>query len=129
MVFSIISTSLLSITIFYHASWSSLYRLAILEVLAAFCLAGLDAAIFYILGSLFPDKVRCLAITLSFTLSAAVFGGMSPLICTYLINKTGLTFIPSLYISILGFSSMIALFFLKRESYFRSISYNPPEVI
>ncbi len=121
--FSIIATSLLSLIIFYGSSRYSLSVLFFLEIMAAVSLAGLDAAIFYILGELFDDKVRSFAMTFSFTLSAAIFGGTSPFLCSYLINKTKINLIPGLYITIFAILAMAILFFLRERLSFDSIKY------
>lgn len=114
---SVILTSVVSMLIFYASKNLNTLSLYSLQYVAAFGISGLDAIIFYVLAQLFKEPIRCGGITFIFTLVASWLGGTAPLLCTYLIVKTGFHWIPGLYIISLGFLTLLALNYLEDDSY------------
>jgi MHS family proline/betaine transporter-like MFS transporter len=57
----------------------------------------------------FPTELRYSASALSFNLAAAIFGGTSPWVCTWLIKYTGVIISPAFYLVITGVITSIAL--------------------
>ena len=62
----------------------------------------------YLLIQSFPAKIRYSGASFSYNLAFAIFGGLTPLIVTSLIEKTGSTISPAYFII---FVSIIALLF------------------
>lgn len=72
------------------------------QLLYGFLLSGIDALSISYLGDVFPKAIRCSGMALSHSLASALFGGITPLVCTYLTYKTQLLTFPALYIIALG---------------------------
>ncbi len=66
-----------------------------------------------ILSTLFPTNIRYSGIALSFNFSYAILGGLSPLICTYLIHTFDSILAPAYYIMLLASISWIACYKIK----------------
>jgi MFS transporter, MHS family, proline/betaine transporter len=115
--FSVILTSVVALFIFYASKNLNTFSLYALQYVAAFGISGLDAIIFYVLAQLFKEPIRCGGITFVFTLVASWLGGTAPLLCAYLIVKTGFHWIPALYIISLGLLTLFALNYLEDDSY------------
>ncbi|MGR8935346.1 MAG: MFS transporter [Gammaproteobacteria bacterium] len=67
---------------------------------------------------MFPTRSRYSAIGLGYNLTLAVFGGTSPLVCTWIIRETGDLASPAVYLLILAVVSFIGLWALKTENAF-----------
>lgn len=64
------------------------------------------------MAEIFPARVRAAGNSLAYTLSLMIFGGTAPFIATWLVNVTGSTLAPAVYIvgtAILGLAASIAL--------------------
>lgn len=66
-----------------------------------------------LMTEMFPTRVRYTGIGISFNLVMAVFGGTSPLVSTWLIQKTGDLASPAIYLIIMSGLSLIGLLTLK----------------
>ena len=53
-----------------------------------------------VLSEMVPIRVRCSAVALSYNICMAVFGGTTPIIATYLVNRTGDDFAPVYYVMV-----------------------------
>jgi len=58
---------------------------------------------------LFPTHVRTTAVSMSYSLAVAIFGGFAPLIMASLINLTGSSLVPSYYLMFAAVISLAAL--------------------
>jgi MHS family proline/betaine transporter-like MFS transporter len=65
------------------------------------------------LVELFPLTVRYSGLSISHSLSMAIFGGTAPFVATGLIHLTNNNASPALYLALGSFVSAIALFFMK----------------
>lgn len=66
------------------------------------------------LSMLFPTTLRYSGIAFSYNIGFAIFGGLTPLIVTFLIYKTGSTFgAPAMYIGALAVLACVGLFFAQ----------------
>lgn len=63
-----------------------------------------------ILSTLFPTPIRYSGIALSFNLAYAILGGLSPLICTYLIHRFDSILAPAYYITLMAVISCVACY-------------------
>lgn len=74
-----------------------------------FCLLPASYAI--ILTHLFPTPIRYSGVAMSYNLAYAFFGGMSPLICTVMIQYFDSVLAPGVYLSIVAFVSWSVCYF------------------
>jgi len=65
------------------------------------------------LAELMPAEVRTAAFSLAFSLATAVFGGFTPAVCTYLIEVTGNSAAPALWLSLAAAISLSAALMCK----------------
>lgn len=63
----------------------------------------------------FPSKIRYSASAFSFNVAAALFGGTTPWICTFLIKNTEIIIAPAYYLVLTGLVSFCALMKLKKN--------------
>ncbi|WP_178118580.1 MFS transporter [Pseudomonas sp. SZ57] len=87
--------------------WQQLLALMILNTALAMLISSILAQI----PSLFPLKVRFMAMALSYNVSVALFAGTAPLINAWLIDVTGNPLMPAYYLmfgSLLGLAALIA---------------------
>ncbi|WCR53684.1 MAG: Ectoine/proline transporter ProP [Wolbachia endosymbiont of Ctenocephalides orientis wCori] len=64
---------------------------------------------------LFPTKIRCTGLSLAHNISAGILGGLSPYICTILIEKTGTKFSAGIYLMICALISLISVLQIKTQ--------------
>ena len=63
--------------------------------------------------SMFEPKYRFLGVSFSYNLGIAVFGGTSPIISKCLVDATGITFSPAIYLMFTSASLVIALYLMR----------------
>ncbi len=79
------------------------------------------------LPALFPTKIRYGALAIGFNVSVLLFGGTTPLVTAWLVEKTGMLMMPAYYlmgVSVIGIVSVIAL----HESAKKPLKGSPPAV-
>jgi MHS family proline/betaine transporter-like MFS transporter len=64
----------------------------------------------------FPVDTRAIGVSLGYSVSVSVFGGLAPLIATWLIARTGDPLSPSYYLIFTALLSLIALIAIQRRS-------------
>ncbi|MFH8572528.1 MFS transporter [Streptomyces sp. NPDC017993] len=93
-----------------------------LAVLAAGAVVGLMAGPGpAMLAEMFPTRVRCTGLGLSYALSNAVFSGCAGLIITELVKRTGDADIPAYYVAVTCAISVAALLTLRGDDHRRSL--------
>jgi MHS family proline/betaine transporter-like MFS transporter len=111
---SFIGTAVLGYPLFsVLVSWHSVAGLLLVQSVATFfltCNAGVTCAV---LAELFPTRIRYTALSISYGLSVAIFGGFAALIATALIHITGDPLAPAYYVVAAGLASLTATFFMK----------------
>lgn len=70
-----------------------------------------------LLVELFPTSVRYTGMAIPYNLTAAMFGGTTPMVCVWLIEKTGDTVAIAYYVMICCIASLIALAFYKDRTF------------
>jgi len=85
----------------------------ILISLLSACIVGVYPCV---LIELFPTPVRYTGMAVSYNMSFGIFGGLSPLIATYLIHQTGNVLAPSFYLTGSAICCFIAALFLKNQN-------------
>ncbi|MCC8371278.1 MAG: MFS transporter [Rickettsia endosymbiont of Pseudomimeciton antennatum] len=84
----------------------------ILSILAA-CYIGPEPAL---QAEFYPTNIRNTALSLSYNIATSIFGGTTPLVIEYLVQKTGTITSSIYYIIACAISSLIALYFYKDRS-------------
>jgi metabolite-proton symporter len=77
----------------------SVARLLIVELWLSVFFGVYNGAMIPHLAEIMPPEIRTSGFSLAFSLATAIFGGFTPYVCTYLIDKTGNRAIPGLWLS------------------------------
>jgi MFS transporter, MHS family, citrate/tricarballylate:H+ symporter len=93
-------------TLLWLTTAASFVRLLCAELWLSFLYASYNGAMVVYLTELIPAGVRASGFSIAQSIAAAVFGGFTPAICTYLIQRTGNPASPGLWLS---FTAAIAL--------------------
>jgi len=72
-----------------------------------------SGAMVVFLTEIMPEEVRTSGFSLAFSLAAAIFGGFTPAICTYLIHVTGNRAMPGAWLSVAAASGLLAVLLLS----------------
>ena len=77
--------------------------------LAAICQAGYTGVLPSVLSEQFPVETRAIGVSLGFSTAVSIFGGLAPLVATWLIAATGDSLSPSYYLIFTALLSLVAL--------------------
>ena len=69
-----------------------------------------------LLARIFPTRVRYTGIALSYNITFAIIGGLSPLMCSVLIPFSGSIFAPAALIMVISFASVLACIYGMQKS-------------
>ena len=94
-------------------SWHSVGGLVLAQAIAALILTFSTGVACAVLAEAFPTRVRYTALSVSYGISVAIFGGFAPFIATALISATGDPIAPAYYVMFGGLLSLIALYFVR----------------
>jgi MFS family permease len=86
----------------------SLARLLGAELWLSFLFGAYNGAMIPYLIEIMPVEVRTSGFSVAFSLATAVFGGFTPAVCTYFIERTGNRAIPGLWLSLAAALWLIA---------------------
>jgi MFS family permease len=113
-----VCTALVLLTAYPSLAWlttaASFSRLLTVELWLSFLYASYNAAMVVYLTELIPAEVRASGFSLAYSLAAAIFGGFTPAICTYLIQMTGNPAAPGLWLSLTAAVGLAATFLSGR---------------
>ena len=84
--------------------------------LAQLVKAGYSGVLPSLLSEQFPVEIRAIGVSLSFSTAVSIFGGLAPLIATWLIAVTGDTLSPSYYLIFTALLSLVALMAIQWRS-------------
>ena len=105
-------TGLMFLTAFPAMQWlvrePSFSRLLAVELWFSFVYGSYNGAMVVFLIEIMPADVRTSGFALAYSLAAAVFGGFTPAICTYLIHATGNRAMPGVWLSLAALCGLIA---------------------
>ena len=97
-------TALALLTAYPMLSWltagPSFGKLLAVELWLSFLYGSYNGAMVVFLTELMPREVRASGFSLAYSLATAIFGGFTPMICTYLIEKTKNPAMPGVWLSI-----------------------------
>jgi MFS transporter, MHS family, proline/betaine transporter len=109
--------------VLYTAKYGEFSHQLICESLFSFCLGFCFGPRSSFMAEIFPTAIRYSAVSLSYNLGNAIFGGTAPLICALMIEQTGWLMAPAFYIAIASLVSLTATFLL---SAYRPWSFHSP---
>jgi MFS family permease len=96
-------TTLALLTAYPMLSWlvsgPSFGRLLAVELWLSFLYGSYNGAMVVFLTELMPREVRASGFSLAYSTATAIFGGFTPMICTYLIETTRNPAIPGIWLS------------------------------
>jgi MFS family permease len=109
----LIACALLALGSGYPALWwltqaPSFGRLLGVELWLAAVYAGYNGAMIVYLTEVMPAQVRATGFSLAYSLATALFGGFTPVVCTYLIHVTGNKAMPGVWLSAAALCGLIA---------------------
>ena len=113
MLFGLITIIPLGLWLFTNISTRDNIMLS--YILVAIVSGTLIATINSFLASLFPTDIRFSGIAVCYNIAFAIFGGLSPLLCSILIKASGNNLAPAFMLSVVFLTSIIAIFFTKEK--------------
>lgn len=110
-----VCTILALLTAYPALSWlvsgPSFGRLLTVELWLSFLYASYNGAMAVFLTEIMPAEVRASGFSVAYSLAAALFGGFTPAICTFLIRATGNQAIPGAWMCFAATMGLTAVFF------------------
>jgi MFS family permease len=108
----ILCTALMLVTAFPAMHWlvrdPSFSRLLAVELWFSLLYGSYNGAMVVHLIEIMPIDVRTSGFALAYSLAAAIFGGFTPAVCTYLIHATGNRAVPGIWLSLAAACSLAA---------------------
>jgi MFS transporter, MHS family, proline/betaine transporter len=98
------------------AAWPSLAACIIAVGWLQFVKAGYSGVLPSVLSEQFPVEVRAIGVSLGFSTAVSIFGGLAPLVATWLIAATGDSLSPSYYLIFTALLSLLALIAIQSRS-------------
>jgi hypothetical protein len=86
------------------------------ELSFALLISASNAPIPTALACLFPTEVRSTGLAISYNIGAAVFGGFSPMVLTWLLHVTGNNMMPAHFCAVFFALGLIGAFMLRRRA-------------
>ncbi len=109
----LIACTVLALLTGYPALWwlaqaPGFERLLGVELWLALVYAGYNGAMIVYLTEVMPADVRTAGFSLAYSLATAIFGGLTPAICTWLIHATGDKAVPGAWLAMAALVSLVA---------------------
>jgi len=98
------------------AAWPSLAACIIAVGWLQFVKAGYSGVLPSLLSEQFPVEVRAIGVSLGFSTAVSIFGGLAPLVATWLIAVTGDSLSPSYYLILTALLSLLSLMAIQWRS-------------
>jgi MFS transporter, MHS family, proline/betaine transporter len=98
------------------AAWPSLAACIIAVGWLQLVKAGYSGVLPALLAEQFPVETRAIGVSLSFSTAVSIFGGLAPLVATWLIAATGDSLSPSYYLIFTALLSLFALMAIQWRS-------------
>ncbi len=95
-------------------------KLLVVELWFSMFFGLYNGAMIPLLVEIMPARVRTAAFSLAFSLATAIFGGFTPAVCTYLIERTGNKAAPALWLAMAATISLVGVILSKRVSQLQS---------
>jgi MHS family proline/betaine transporter-like MFS transporter len=97
------------------AAWPSLAACIVAVAWLQLVKAGHSGVLPSLLAEQFPVEVRAIGVSFGFSTAVSIFGGLAPLVATWLIAQTGDPLSPSYYLVFTALLSLIALIAIQRR--------------
>src|SRR5712671_1776006 len=97
-------------------AWPSLAACIIAVAWLQLVKAGYSGVLPSLLSEQFPVETRAIGVSLGFSTAVSIFGGLAPLVATWLIAQTGNPLSPSYYLIFTALLSLAALIAIQRRS-------------
>jgi len=111
-------SALAAVTAYPALSWlianPSFGHMVAIELWLSFLYGSYNGATIVALTEIIPVQVRTTGFSLAYSLATALFGGMTPLLCTWLIEATGDKAAPGYWMAGAGAISLVATFLVYR---------------
>lgn len=88
------------------------YLILFSQMMLAVAVGGYFGPLPALMSEMYPAKIRYSAIAMTTNISGPLFGGITPMVVTYLISITHSTMVPAYYLMTAAVVSLIALWFL-----------------
>jgi len=98
------------------ATWPTLATCIIAVCWLQLCKAGYSGVLPSVLSDQFPVETRAIGVSLGFSTAVSIFGGLAPLVATWLITVTGDSLSPSYYLIFTALLSLFALMAIQLRS-------------
>jgi MHS family proline/betaine transporter-like MFS transporter len=101
------------------AAWPSLATCIIAVGWLQLLKAGYSGVLPSLMSEQFPVETRAIGVALSYSISVSIFGGLAPLVATWLIAQTGDPLSPSYYLiftALLSLAALIAIQWRRRRA-------------
>jgi MHS family proline/betaine transporter-like MFS transporter len=113
IITSSVAIIILPYFMFYFANQKEILLTVIFEIVVTMFLTLNYALLPTLITGLFPTPVRYTGVGIAYNFSNAIFGGLSPFLCLYLIKQTGTNLAPAFYFSLLGIISLLPFILFK----------------
>ena len=108
----LVATALTVLTAYPAMAWlvaaPSLGHMLAVELWLSFLYASYNGATIAALTEVVPPHIRTAGFSLAYSLATALFGGFTPLVCTWLIDATGNRAVPGIWMSAAALLSLLA---------------------
>jgi MFS transporter, MHS family, citrate/tricarballylate:H+ symporter len=91
-------------------------RLLLVELWLSCMFGSYNGAMVVYLAEIMPRDVRTAGFSVAFSLATAIFGGFTPAICTYLIERTGNRAVPGMWLSFAALLALVAVVQVGRRA-------------
>lgn len=109
------ASMLLAVPLLLLTTNATVWAMLAAQLALAVLISGILGTLPAVFVSLFASHMRCTAFSVSYNLSVAIFGGTAPLVATGLIQVTGWSIAPGLYLSTAMLIGLIAVAFLSKQ--------------
>jgi len=101
---------------YWIVSAPSIVSIMTVELLFALLIGASNSPIPTALAALFPTEVRSTGLAISYNIGAAIFGGFSPFVLTWLLHTTGNNMAPAHFCAVFFALGLVGAFMLKRDA-------------
>ncbi|MGD6817224.1 MFS transporter [Metabacillus sp. 113a] len=117
-----------SVPAFYMIGTGNTWLVFLGILILAIFLAAFQGTMPSLLPSLYFTDVRYGALSITYNLSASLFGGTTPLAVAWLINETANNYVPSYYLTAASVIGIVVVLFLVKDPTGKPLRGSPPAV-
>ncbi len=119
---TVLALALGGFIIFSYPLFSLMFQSTFEAILAAMIVFAIFEALFQagmpaLMTEMFPTRIRYTGLSVSYNISLAIFGGTTPLLCTWLVHMSGGNlWMPAYYLILSAVVALLVVFSLKETS-------------